>query len=589
MFSLAGKAALITGAASGIGAEAAKRFAGAGADLTLAWYPGDPHDIGSTVAAVEKLGRKVVVVEGDVASTDDVNSWVDACVEGLGRIDVVVANAAIARDVPSTELDDERWNQLMEINLLGVFRCFRAALPHMIEQGSGRLMATSSIAGAVQGWSQHVHYSASKAGVMGMIRGLALEVAPHGITVNGIAPGVIVTPQTLDEVNSLGPQGLDVFGPSVPVGRTAAPRRSRPCSTSSPATRPPTSRGRSSPSTAASRSRSPRHETVVRHVAAAAHRTCMAKALIAAAALAVLVGGCSGSASSPSEPAAPAPPARAPVEPAPIEGLRVPTDGWRTDFSKHVVPLDEFWQAVPLKDGIPSLDEPSFITVERAYETIEGLEPVIEVELGSVARAYPLQIMIWHEIVNDVIDGVPVVVTFCPLCYAALAFERTLDGEVYEFGVSGNLRNSDLVMFDRATESWWQQFNGEALVGELAGVALTPVPAAIVSLDDFAARHPDGDVLSPDTGFDKAYGLNPYPGYDRIDRPVTRVLENEDDRLLPRARGRAARAGGRGARRPLLSARAEGAHRGRDRRWAARAALGRDGSLGARRGRHRHR
>jgi len=223
MFSLEGKAALITGAASGIGAETAKRFAGAGADLALAWYPGDPHDIGPTVEAVEKAGRRAIVVEGDVAKTSDVEAWVGKCVDGFGKIDAVVANAAIARDVPSTELDDARWNQLMEINLLGVFRCFRAALPHMIEQKSGRLMATSSIAGAVQGWSQHVHYSASKAGVQGMIRGLALEVAPHGITVNGIAPGVIVTPQTLDDVNSLGPDGLDVFGPTVPVGRNGHP------------------------------------------------------------------------------------------------------------------------------------------------------------------------------------------------------------------------------------------------------------------------------------------------------------------------------------------------------------------------------
>lgn len=223
MFSLEGKAALITGAASGIGAATAKRFAQAGADLVIAWYPGDPHDIAPTARAVEQAGQKVVVVEGDVSSNDDVAGWVSTCVESFGKIDAVVANAAIARDVPSPELDDERWNQLMEINLLGVFRCFRAALPHMIEQGSGRLMATSSIAGAVQGWSQHVHYTASKAGVLGMIRGLAVEVAPHGITVNGIAPGVIVTPQTLDEVNSLGPGGLEVFGPTVPVGRNGQP------------------------------------------------------------------------------------------------------------------------------------------------------------------------------------------------------------------------------------------------------------------------------------------------------------------------------------------------------------------------------
>lgn len=223
MFSLEGKAALVTGAASGIGAATAVRFAQAGADLVLAWYEGDPHDIEPTRKAVEAAGRKAIVVSADVSKTDDATKLVQASVDAFGKIDIVVANAAIARDVASEELDDARWNQLMEINLLGVFRCFRAALPHMIGQRHGRLLATSSIAGAVQGWSRHVHYSASKAGVMGMIRALALEVAPHGITVNGIAPGVIVTPQTLDAVNSLGPEGLDAFGPNVPVGRNGRP------------------------------------------------------------------------------------------------------------------------------------------------------------------------------------------------------------------------------------------------------------------------------------------------------------------------------------------------------------------------------
>jgi 3-oxoacyl-[acyl-carrier protein] reductase len=223
MFSLEGKVALITGSASGIGAATAARFAEAGADLVLHWYEGDPHDVEPTRRAVEAAGRRAIVAPGDVASTADANALVAAAIDGLGRIDIVVANAAIARDVASEELDDARWNQLMEINLLGVFRCFRAALPHMLAQRHGRLLATSSIAGAVQGWARHVHYSASKAGVMGMIRALALEVAPHGITVNGIAPGVIVTPQTLDPVNSLGPEGLEVFGPTVPVGRNGRP------------------------------------------------------------------------------------------------------------------------------------------------------------------------------------------------------------------------------------------------------------------------------------------------------------------------------------------------------------------------------
>jgi 3-oxoacyl-[acyl-carrier protein] reductase len=223
MFDLDGRVALVTGSASGIGAATAQRLAAAGADLVLAWYRGDPHDVGPTVAAVERAGRRAVVVEGDVGRTADVDSMVQAAIGELGRIDVVVANAAIARDVPSVELDDARWTQLLEVDLNGVFRCFRAAIPHMVEQGGGRLLATSSIAGAVQGWARHAHYCAAKAGVAGLVRGLALEVAPHGITVNAVAPGVIVTPQTLDAQNSLGEEGLAAFGPTVPVGRNGRP------------------------------------------------------------------------------------------------------------------------------------------------------------------------------------------------------------------------------------------------------------------------------------------------------------------------------------------------------------------------------
>lgn len=223
MLRLDGRVALVTGAASGIGAATARVFAEAGADLVLGWYRGDPHDVEPTRRAVEEAGRRCVVVEADVADTEAVERLVATGVGELGRLDVVVANAAIAREVPATELDDERWRELMEIDLLGVFRCFRAALPHMIEAGWGRLLATSSIAGAHQGWARHVHYTAAKAGIVGLVRGLAVEVAPHGITVNCVAPGVIVTPQSLDPVNSLGPEGVEAFAARVPVGRNGQP------------------------------------------------------------------------------------------------------------------------------------------------------------------------------------------------------------------------------------------------------------------------------------------------------------------------------------------------------------------------------
>jgi len=223
MFRLDGKAALVTGAASGIGAATAVLFARAGADVALTWYPSDPHDVEPVAEAVRAQGRAAAVIPCDVGRSDDVESAVAETLAAFGRIDVVVANAAIARLVPSVELDDERWNQLVNVDLTGVFRCFRSALPHMIEAGWGRLLATSSIAGAFMGWPEHVHYTAAKGGIAGLVRGLALEVARHGITVNAIAPGVIETPQSSDPVNSLGPDGLKAFAAKVPVGRNGRP------------------------------------------------------------------------------------------------------------------------------------------------------------------------------------------------------------------------------------------------------------------------------------------------------------------------------------------------------------------------------
>lgn len=223
MLRLDGRVALVTGAASGIGAATAALFAEAGADVALCWYAGDQHDVGPVAEAVERLGRKALVLEGDVAKTESVERMVATAVAELGRLDIVVANAAVARDVASHDLDDERWLSLLDIDLGGVFRCFRAALPHMVENGRGRLLATSSIAGAVQGWPRHAHYTAAKAGVVGLVRSLALEYAAHGITVNAVAPGVIVSPQTLDPVNSLGPAGLEEFAKSVPIGRNGQP------------------------------------------------------------------------------------------------------------------------------------------------------------------------------------------------------------------------------------------------------------------------------------------------------------------------------------------------------------------------------
>jgi hypothetical protein len=217
--------------------------------------------------------------------------------------------------------------------------------------------------------------------------------------------------------------------------------------------------------------------------------------------------------------------------------LGVPTTGWDTDFSKHTVPLGEFLSGGPGKDGIPAIDAPTFVPVEEADEWLAEREPVIELALDDVARAYPLQILVWHEIVNDELADTPVAVTFCPLCNTAIVFDRRLDGRVLDFGTTGNLRHSDLVMYDRQTESWWQQFGGEAVVGELAGKELEQVPARIVAWEDFAARHPDAEVLSRDTGHPRDYGRNPYAGYDDVDTgPFFPAAGAGDERLLPKER-----------------------------------------------------
>lgn len=214
--------------------------------------------------------------------------------------------------------------------------------------------------------------------------------------------------------------------------------------------------------------------------------------------------------------------------------VRFSTAGWSTDFYKHSVSYDEIVQA-QRKDGIRSIDEPKFEDFDGAARWIRDREPVLAVEINGDARAYPLGILLWHEIVNDTIGGVPVAVTFCPLCNTALVFGRELDGRVLEFGVSGNLRNSDLIMFDRQTESWWQQVTGEAIVGELLGSQLRFLASSLVSFEDFRNGFPDGQVLSRDTGSlfgAQNYGLNPYQDYDNK-RNTPFLFFGERDARLP--------------------------------------------------------
>ena len=227
-----------------------------------------------------------------------------------------------------------------------------------------------------------------------------------------------------------------------------------------------------------------------------------------------------------------------PVEPvsSALRKARISTGGWTTDFSRHTVPYSEIVSGGPPRDGIPPIDDPRFTTFENAEGWLDDQEPVIAFELNGDARAYPLQVLTWHEIVNDVVGGAPVSATFCPLCNSAIVFDRRLDGVVYDFGTSGKLRKSDLIMWDRQTQSWWQQFTGEGIVGELAGKRLTILPSSIVSFADFKSAHPEGKVLSRDTGFSRPYGQNPYAGYDRADNPPFLFDGELNGRLLPKER-----------------------------------------------------
>lgn len=195
-----------------------------------------------------------------------------------------------------------------------------------------------------------------------------------------------------------------------------------------------------------------------------------------------------------------------------------PLKPWRTDFSRlaeHVTAGD-FVRALPRRDAIPPLTLPAVISASEVTWILDD-EPVIAVERGGQWRAYPLQILLWHEIVNDVLGGEPIVVTFCPLCHTSVVFDPHVDRNQLEFGVTGFLRRSDLVMYDHQTESWWQQATGVGLVGTYAGRHLEILPSNIVAWADFRAAHSDAGVLDRATGYDRPYGRNPYPGWDVVE------------------------------------------------------------------------
>lgn len=213
----------------------------------------------------------------------------------------------------------------------------------------------------------------------------------------------------------------------------------------------------------------------------------------------------------------------------PIDVSRLTVVWDKTDFCQYEEGVfEEIISGGVARDGIPPIDNPTFESIADASIWLQPQSPVIAFELHGTARAYPLAILTRHEIVNDVVADVPVAVTFCPLCNSAVVFERTVDGQVLRFGVSGLLRNSDLIMWDDATQSWWQQFSGEGIVGSYTGTRLTLLASQVVGYGAFVEQYPDGEVLSRNG---RTYGTNPYVGYDSSAQPF--LFRGEvDNRLL---------------------------------------------------------
>jgi len=184
-----------------------------------------------------------------------------------------------------------------------------------------------------------------------------------------------------------------------------------------------------------------------------------------------------------------------------------------TNEVMHSVPLDSILGGGPPKDGIPSIDRPKFISISEASREFQDAEPGLALEIGNVNRFYPFQILVWHEIVNDTINGKRVLVTYCPLCLSGIVFDPVVAGEQVDFGTSGKLWNSNLVMYDRKTDSLWSQILGEAIVGEMTGTRLEVLPSDQIRFGDWRKIHPNGEVLSRDTGATRFYGQDPYGDY----------------------------------------------------------------------------
>lgn len=216
--------------------------------------------------------------------------------------------------------------------------------------------------------------------------------------------------------------------------------------------------------------------------------------------------------------------------------FQMKTMHWNTNWKRHTIEYSELLSGGPPRDGIPPIDKPKFVDIKEAKTWIGDSEPVVFVSIKGNVKAYPIQVLIWHEIVNDTLGNKNISVTFCPLCNSTIVFDRKIKDKVYDFGTSGLLRNSDLVMYDRQSESLWQQFTGKAIVGDMVGTTLTMLPSSMISFKDYYTTYPKGKVLSKDTGHYRAYGQNPYIGYDDINSSPFLYSDPIDKRLKPMQR-----------------------------------------------------
>ena len=203
-----------------------------------------------------------------------------------------------------------------------------------------------------------------------------------------------------------------------------------------------------------------------------------------------------------------------------------------TDGQKHIIPLDKIKGGGPPKDGIQSIDDPKFTEISGS-QFVSDSDVVIGLEINGDARAYPLFILVWHEIVNDVVGGTPVAVTYCPLCYTNQVFERIVNGNEVEFGTSGKLYQSNLLMYDRWTDSYWSQGLGMAVTGKLSGIQLKTIPFDVITWGDWKKLHPDSLVLTTDTGHLRSYATDPYGDY-YTDPRIIFPVDNMDDRMHPK-------------------------------------------------------